>query len=333
MQIISKYNNISPDEWNDLIQSSQTASYFQTKACYDFYASLSFLKPFVFAVRDERKLLALVVGYIITDGNIIKKFFSRRAIIPGGMLIHNKADNLAVELLLKHVNKYLKSKAIYAEFRNYNDFTPFKKTFKNSGFNYHPHLNFHVQTTSYDLAYNNLKSSKQRDIKTSFKNGAQVVIASNVDEIKSLYLILDDLYKSKIKTPLFPFEFFENLFHTSSGLFFLVKFNNQIIGGSVCVKLPGKTLYEWFVCGLDGTFKGIFPSTLATWACIEYAAHYGFKRFDMMGAGKPEEGYGVRNFKSKFGGELVEHGRFLHVYNPVLFNLGKSMVKYLKNKK
>lgn len=333
MHIISKYNDISPDEWNDLIQSSQTATYFQTKACYDFYASLSFLKPFVFAVRDDRKLLALVVGYIIADGNLFKKFFSRRAIIPGGMLIHNKADKSAIELLLKHVNKYLKSKAIYAEFRNYNDFDGFKTSFEQSGFKYQAHLNFHVDTTNYEIAHKNLTASKQRDIKTSFKNGAEVVIASNETEVKSYFELLENLYKTKIKTPLFPLEFFIKLFKTEMGLFLLVKYEGEIIGGSVCVRLPGQTLFEWFVCGLDGQFKGVFPSTLATWACIEYAAHYGFKRFDMMGAGKPEEGYGVRNFKSKFGGELVEHGRFLHVYNPLLFNLGKSIVKYLKNRK
>lgn len=31
----------------------------------------------------------------------------------------------------------------------------------------------------------------------------------------------------------------------------------------------------------------------------------------MMGAGVPNDGgYGVRDFKAKFGGELVEYGRF-----------------------
>jgi serine/alanine adding enzyme len=53
----------------------------------------------------------------------------------------------------------------------------------------------------------------------------------------------------------------------------------------------------------------------------------------MMGAGKPDEGYGVREFKSKFGGELVEHGRFLFVCNPRLYALGKYIVKKLKSGK
>ena len=53
----------------------------------------------------------------------------------------------------------------------------------------------------------------------------------------------------------------------------------------------------------------------------------------MMGAGKPEEGYGVRDFKSKVRGKLVEHGRFLCVLNPVLYNIGKIGIKNNKDNK
>jgi lipid II:glycine glycyltransferase (peptidoglycan interpeptide bridge formation enzyme) len=104
------------------------------------------------------------------------------------------------------------------------------------------------------------------------------------------------------------------------------------VGGNLCVELPNKILYEWFVCGEDRKYKNIFPSTLATWAAIEYASKNNFAYFDMMGAGKPDESYGVREFKSKFGGELVEHGRFLSVLNPYLFSLGKFAVKIIKSR-
>ena len=50
----------------------------------------------------------------------------------------------------------------------------------------------------------------------------------------------------------------------------------------------------------------------------------------MMGAGKPDEGYGVRDFKARFGGTMVEEGRFIHVSHPVLYSIGKIGVKLLK---
>ena len=50
----------------------------------------------------------------------------------------------------------------------------------------------------------------------------------------------------------------------------------------------------------------------------------------MMGAGKPGEDYGVRDFKAQFGGNLVEHGRFLHVCRPVVYWLGNKAIAFLK---
>jgi lipid II:glycine glycyltransferase (peptidoglycan interpeptide bridge formation enzyme) len=49
-----------------------------------------------------------------------------------------------------------------------------------------------------------------------------------------------------------------------------------------------------------------------------------------MGAGSPDQPYGVRDFKAEFGGELVEHGRFLCVRKPMLYAIGKMGVKLLK---
>ena len=50
----------------------------------------------------------------------------------------------------------------------------------------------------------------------------------------------------------------------------------------------------------------------------------------MMGAGKPDEEYGVRDFKAEFGGELVEHGRFLCITKSVLYQIGVIGINTLK---
>ena len=48
-----------------------------------------------------------------------------------------------------------------------------------------------------------------------------------------------------------------------------------------------------------------------------------------MGAGSPDSEYGVRDFKSKFGGELVEYGRFKIVFNKFLFFVGKQALQIM----
>ena len=63
-------DQINDDEWQHLVDRSVNASYSQTKACYDFYCQLSFLKPFLYAVSENGQLKALVCGYVVTDGGI-----------------------------------------------------------------------------------------------------------------------------------------------------------------------------------------------------------------------------------------------------------------------
>ncbi|NCC99020.1 MAG: GNAT family N-acetyltransferase [Bacteroidia bacterium] len=331
--MIKVITEIEDDKWNDLVNKSAVASYFQTPACYRFYKTLSFLEPFVYGITDNDKLLGVVQGYIIADGGKIKHFLSRRAIIPGGALLSNECPKEATKALLKYVIRDLKSKAIYIEIRNYNDYSYFKPEFIESGFKYEEHLNFHVKTLDLESSLKQLSSTKRRDVKISKKEGAEVVMATNEDEIKEYYDLLFGLYKSKVKTPLFPYEFFKNLFYQEEGKFFLVKYAGRILGGSVCTELIGRTLYEWFVCGLDREIKNVYPSTLATWGAIEYASTHNMTKFDMMGAGKPNDGYGVREFKAKFGGELLEQGRYIHICKPIMYETGKIGVKILKKLK
>ena len=96
------------------------------------------------------------------------------------------------------------------------------------------------------------------------------------------------------------------------------------------IKLSERVGYEWYVCGMDDKFKTLYPSELATYAGLQYAAKTSCPRFDFMGAGKPGVSYGVRDFKALFGGELVEHGRYLHLNKPLLYKLGKTAIILLE---
>lgn len=322
--------SVNEKEWKKLYDSS-FISFFQTIECFNFFKSLSFLEAFAFGIEDKGDLKGVIVGYILKDGGKVKQFLSRRAIITGGPLLAEDISDEALEMLLRYTRKAIGKKSIYIESRNFNDYSKYKNVFERCGFEYIQHLNFQIDTSSKDIVNTNLGKSRKRDIKTSLREGAIVVENPSIEQIKDYYSILKDLYMNKVKTPLFPFEFFEKLYQLPQAVFLLVEYNNEIIGGTVCVSLEGKVLYEWFACGKDGANKNIFPSTLATYSGIEYAANNKYPIFDMMGAGKPDDGgYGVRDFKAKFGGKLVGYGRFLCISKPVLYKIGKLGVAIMK---
>ena len=331
MRIIEKIDEIDNLQWKSLLYESNTRSFFQTRECYNLYAAnTEFMMPFCYAVEDGGKLKGIIIGFVQADGGKVKQFLSRRAIINSGPMLANDISNEALSLLLTECKKQLKGRAIYIECRNFEDYSGYKDVFEHCGFEYEPHLNFRIDTTSENVVNQNLGKSRKRDIKISFRDGVEIVENPTVDEIRDYYVILKDLYRNKVKTPLYPLSFFEQLYRQDFSKFLLVRLNGKIVGGTVCVCLSGYAVYEWFACGEDGVHKNIYPSTVATYAGILYAALHGYQHFDMMGAGKPNEGYGVRDFKAKFGGKLVEYGRFLYIQNPLLYNIGKLGVKLLK---
>ena len=331
IKVYTSYKDINCDSWSDLVQSSLVASWFQTPEAYRFFDSLTFLEAFCVAVETDGVLKGVVVGYIQKDGGKIKQYFSRRAIINGGPLLAKDITNEELVVLLTIVKEKLKRKAIFVETRNFNDYDRWKAVFEKCGFKYEPHYDIQVDTTTMDVVNSNLGKSRKRDVRVSLRDGALIVEKPTNQQIEDYYLILSELYKNKVKTPLFPFEFFEKLFQLSDSYFLLVEYSDKIVGGTVCVGLKGKALYEMFACGQDGVYKNIFPSELATFSGIQQAVNNGYPVFDMMGAGKPDDGgYGVRDFKLKFGGKLVEFGRYDYICNRFLYNIGKLGVKLLK---
>ena len=348
------YNQIDGTEWSRFVASSSTGTWFQTPEAYDFYASQPELfKPFVIAISNDaslsevqhsinsslQTLRAVCVGYVTVEKNPIKQFLTRRAIIIGGPALADDATDEEVMALLCALKSTLLlvrdgvGSPIYIETRNFNDYSKWKDAFKKVGFGYQPHLNFHVDTSSVEMVETNLGKSRKRDIRTSLRDGATIIEEPTLKQVREYYAILEHLYVTRVKTPLFPFSFFERLWQHKDGRFILVALNDEIIGGTVCVEQKDKCVYEWFVCGRDGEWKSIFPSSLATYAGIMYAAEHGMSRFDMMGAGTPNEAYGVRDFKARFGGKEVEHGRFLCITKPLLYKIGVLGVKILKKLK
>ena len=330
------YSDIDPLQWQALVEQSSYATWFQTKDAYEFYtANPNEMKPFAVGVNEDNNLKGLVVGYITNEKNSLKQFFTRRAIIIGGPLLAEDISNEALSMLLTSLKNLTSLQGgnggrlpIYIETRNFHDYSKWKSVFESNGFKYQPHLN--IQVTC-DAAHT-MSEQRIRQVKKAVKNGAEISEAQSEQEIRDWYQILRQLYRQKVRTPLFSEEFFLRFYRNGVGKYLLVKYQGKVIGGMMCPILKSKAIYEWYVCGLDEEYRDQYPSVMATYAAIEYAKTNALSLFDFMGAGKPDIPYGVRDFKMEFGGELVEHGRFLCVRKPLLYWIGKMGMRLLKRR-
>ena len=313
-------------EWQELLAESPYSNTFQTEEMYNFLSSLDCLRSFLSYVRNSNgKLVGLAVGYIQSEKGI-KKHFSRRAIIQGGLLLAKDIAESELKTLLEDI-KHKTSSAIYVEIRNNADYSEYKDIFQKYGFEYRPHLNCLIDCSDANQALKNMNESRRRQVRIATESKYEVTIAETEAEVDEFYKLLSNHYKTKVKKPIFPKEFFEQIVSQKVGEIMLIKIDGKIVSGMLQLYFAGKTVYDYYVFGLDTEYQSKYPSVLVYWETIKRAASLGYTCFDTMGAGTPDVPYGVRDFKLRFGSQLVEHGRFLCINKPLLYKLGSLAIK------
>lgn len=332
-----------PDEafqlkWEQFISNSTNGSVMQSPFAFRLFQSTYNFEPVLLCCFDEKmSITGILLGVIIRESKGIKGYFSSRVVIYGGPVLEDSHPDAVsiLSLLIQKLVREVSRRSVFIQFRASWDLSGYENTFKEFGFVWSPRLNLLIDTRSQKRVLSEMSSSRIRQIKTAKKNGAKIIVPENRHQLIEFYNILSKLYREKIRKPLPDFSFFESFWNLTkngeNGKIFLVAYEGVIIGGIMSPFYPGKTVYEWYVCGLDEEFRrnGIYPSVLATWAAIEYALDNGFSQFDFMGVGKPDEPYGVRDFKKRFGGEMVNYGRFIRINNKFLYTVAELGYNFL----
>lgn len=339
-KLISGIEKVSRDNWRLYIASHPHGSVFQSPEMYDLYASVKSCHPIILAIADGKESLeALVLAVIIEDYKSLFGRLTARCVVHGGPLIKDgHPDCIALtSVLLDELVKQVKDRSMYIQFRNLFDTGAMAQAFTGKSFIFQPHLNLIIPTPDTGDALRNISSGKLRQVKQSIQAGVEVVKAASESEVHEFYHLLKKLYRFKVKKPLAPEEFFQSFFKSSQqgklGFIMLAKYNGQVAGGMVCPLSPARSLTEWYICGLDKKWKNVHPSVLLTYKAIEYASQNNIPAFDFMGIGSPDKPYGVREFKMRFGGNVVQYGRYLRINNRVLYPMAKagmSMLAWLR---
>lgn len=315
--------------WSKIYDKNNYATPFQSPEYFDFINSIPNSSAEVFIVTDEEEIKVLCVVTCQKEAGI-KGYFSRRAIIYGGpLLVRN--DQSYFEYLLTGIEKYYRQKAIYIEFRPLYDYHSFDRIFQLRKWEYLPYQNYIIQLTNEKEVFSKIKYEKRRQIRKSLKSGSKVQILSSPSDtiIKELFQLFEKLYKNKINKPVPSICFFKNLSQAKFCKVLIITYNDIIIGGSFLL-FNSNIIYDWYRVGDDVNYRNQYPSTLAAWGAIKAGIEMGCKTFDFMGAGRKDRDYGVREFKSRFGGELVEYGRYIKIIHPLLYQIGKTGLSFMK---
>jgi len=322
-------NDIARKEWVHFVNEHPKGTIFQHPEMFSLFEESRRFQPLILGVGEDNEIFGLLLGAFIYEKNGLGKQLSSRFVVYGGPLLAGgeSQQTECLNMLLEELIRKTHNKTLFLQLRNLFSQDFLLPVYQNHGFSLLNRLNYVVSVGEKEEVLQKMSESRRRQIRKASENGSSIAEPDNIDQVRDLYTILHKLYRHKIRKPLPDISFFENFYHESKkgrlGIIRLVKYQNKIIGGLIAPVFDKKCIYEWYVCGQDKEYKDQHPSVMATWAGIEYAIENDIQAFDFMGVGVPDKDYGVREFKARFGGELVNYGRLTRINNKFLYGIAE----------
>jgi serine/alanine adding enzyme len=318
---------LSKQPWRDFVDSNPMGNIFHTPEMFRVLTQAKRHKPSLWAVvgGNYRPLALMLPVQVTLMGGLLHQF-TTRAIAYGSVLCASGPDgDQALEMLLQAYKKNTKNIVLFTELRNLSDLNHLQPVLNGQGFIYEDHLNYLIDLhRSPEAIMQSIGSRTRKNLRRALRRGEVVIEEVNQREQVALcYELLRRTYAAA-QVPLADQSLFEAAFDVlhPRGMvkFLLARIGDSYVAGSVELVYKD-TIYGWYG-GMDRAYSGSMPNELLLWHIFRWGAENGYKVYDFGGAGRPDEKYGVRDFKAKFGGELVCFGRNTYIPWPWLHRLG-----------
>lgn len=336
MQYI-KFESLSKKDKKSIevfLQLQNNNCYFQSILFFNACQLTPLLTPYYYIAYEEKQIIGSLLVFTQAQYSFFPlNILSARNIIWGEPVVLNNNPEIHNGLY----DAYLKDKplSIYTQVRNLCDQSLHKPSLQQLGFVYEDHLNILVDLQkTQDELWKDVDTKRRNEIRRAIREGTIFEADTSLVTLYKCYNILVEVYQ-RAKLPLPQLSHFEALLQENSeneGLkIFVALYEEKVIGCMFCLAC-GDTLFDYYA-GAYSIFYKKYPNDLIPWEVFKWAKENGFKHFDFGGAGKPDVPYGVRDYKKKFGGVLVNYGRFEKIHFPLLYSMVLRAFKLWKTMK
>jgi CelD/BcsL family acetyltransferase involved in cellulose biosynthesis len=325
---LSVHDRIDERAWRAFVHAQPDSNIFHTPEMCRVFEQAEHHRTQALAATDASGFpVALLTSVEVTlIGGLLRPWTSR-AVAYGGLLCSgDPVGRDGVRQLLARYRRMTGRRPLFTELRHLSDPSLFRDILEDDGFSHEDHLNFLIDLDRpEEVLLGGLSRTAQQRVRSGQRKG--VVIEDETDALRLdlTYPMLDDVYK-RVGVPLAD----RSLFHAAlsilhpRGMFriFSARLGERIIATRY-VLLHRDTIVDWYA-GADRGFASYSPSEVLVWWILRWGHEHGYRTFDFGGAGRLDEPYGPREFKAKFGGELVNFGRDVFVHAPARLRLSRA---------
>lgn len=325
---------LAEDVWRRFVSTHPQSSIFHTpEMCRAFARAPGHRYSLWAAVTESGRPLALLLPVAQTLINGPLRAWTTRAVAYGSVLCAPGTESgSALAQLLSAYTRQARSGALFTELRNTADLGELQPVLAEHGFKFEPHLNYLIDLTQPERTlWQSVRSNARRNIQKARKSGVVIEEITDPARLPEAYAVLKAVYR-RLWVPLPAQEFFEAAYEilAPKGMLRILaaRLGETTIGVLTLLLHNGVVLY-WYT-GTLREYSAYRANDLLVWQALEWGQRQGYRLFDFGGAGRPDEPYGVRDFKAKFGGELVNYGRNLCIHSPLRFQVSQFAYRMLR---
>ncbi len=185
-------------------------------------------------------------------------------------------------------------------------------------------------TQSEESLWSNLSSSHRRKVRLAGKHDVQ--IRTGIEYTEIAYKLVRDTFK-RSAIPFMDFNAFRKMVKSfGENVKIFVADYQGVIQGSLVIPFSNHTAYYVYGGSIPKPITG--ATNLLHWEAIRHFSILGVKQYDFVGVRiNPEGGTkqeGLKSFKQRFGGKLVQGFMWKYPINPVKAAVYSSAVKMLR---
>ena len=311
--MVTIVNNLSLEMWQEYVAQHPQSNIFHTPEMFQVFAQTPGYQPQLWAALDvQGNICVLFLPVLVTLFDGLLRRWTTRAILYGGALsTPDPQGQAALQALLAAYQHTMRNEALITEVRHTENPTALP-ILDAQGFVHTSHLNYLIALDQpVEAVMAQIGSRTRKNIRRALRSESiSVTMITEREQLRAFYTLLEQTYAAA-HVPLAPFALFEAAFDVLASKdmakFFLVTVDGHAAASSVELLFKDK-IYGWYG-GLSREYSRHSPNELLMWHILQWGATHGYRVYDFGGAGEPDAEYGVRDFKAKFGGKLVNFGR------------------------
>ena len=311
--------------WNEYVEKHPKGSVFHTREMYRVFEDTPGYTPMWIGARDaDGEIIAILCAVkVATVSGMLSRFASRSIMFAEPICDDTDEGILALAKLIEfHDEKWCKQ-TLFTEVRPMQPQGSEAVALENSNYKQLDYCNYvNDLSDGHHVLASRIKKT-MRKVRTAKRRGLVIDKGNNAALVGRAYRQIQTSYAHS-RVPVAPVEILEAAVrHLPPGV---LQIRVGHIGGADVAAAVGLVYKNRYFAWYNGTTrpKGIAGAATLVWDEIETACRLGLSEYDFGGAGWPDEDFGPREFKSRFGGKLVNHSRYRKIGSQIKLVLAEK---------